>query len=141
MTSTDERVINDAVVPLERLPAEQTVHINHRDAVPMDIAIQHARMAACAMRTGDEAKAVAAVRRAFRVAREMSQWRVTLDSPIAELGMSIRIVNLLESLGITTVNDITRTMACELLAVPGVNRRTVSNIENALSDHGLSLHR
>ncbi len=51
--------------------------VRSASVVPVEIAVQHARMVVCAMRSGEESKAFAAVRRAFALAAEQNGSRIT----------------------------------------------------------------
>lgn len=116
---------------------DEPLRTNQQDQVPDEIAVQHARMAVCAMRCGDEPKAIRAIQRAFEIAREIRQ-EITLDDHVSRVA-SVRTTALLESAGIETLRQLIALSADDLILLQGVSRRTAAAIERELAKHGLAL--
>jgi DNA-directed RNA polymerase subunit alpha len=62
-----------------------------------------------------------------------------LEMSLAELDLSVRATNCLESEGITTVRDLISRSEDQLLTVRNFGETTLREVKNKLSDHGLSL--
>jgi len=65
--------------------------------------------------------------------------RHKLDMSLAELDLSVRATNCLESEGITTVRDLVSRSEDQLLTVRNFGETTLKEVKNKLSDHGLAL--
>lgn len=65
--------------------------------------------------------------------------RHKLDMSLAELDLSVRATNCLESEGITTVRDLVSRSEEQLLHFRNLGETTLKEIKAKLSDHGLSL--
>lgn len=85
-------------------------------------------MVRVALQANDKPRALAAIERAFCAADPAHD----LDSPVAALGLPVRTVNALESLGILTVRALQAVSDAELLAVPGFGQKTIEEIREAL---------
>ena len=66
-------------------------------------------------------------------------FRHKLDMSLAELDLSVRATNCLESEGITTVRDLVSRSEDQLLTVRNFGETTLKEVKNKLSDHGLVL--
>ena len=137
--SESERKKIERDVSAPRRTSNDAIGVNPMCQVPYDIACQHARMAACAMRTGEEAKAVRAVQRAFETARELSRETIGLHSHVREI-TGTRIANVLESYNVHMVGDLVQRTAEELLRMNGINSKSLSLIEESLAKAGLRLN-
>ncbi|MFM7128322.1 MAG: DNA-directed RNA polymerase subunit alpha [Isosphaeraceae bacterium] len=62
-----------------------------------------------------------------------------LEMSLAELDLSVRATNCLESEGITTVRDLISRSEEQLLTVRNFGETTLREVKNKLSDHGLAL--
>lgn len=134
--SEREKIERDVSAP--RRTSDDAIGVNPMCQVPYDIACQHARMAACAMRTGEEDKAVRAVRRAFETARELSRERIGRHSHVRAI-TGTRVANVLESYNVYLVGDLVQLTAEELLRMNGINSKSLALIVEALSKSGLRL--
>jgi DNA-directed RNA polymerase subunit alpha len=65
--------------------------------------------------------------------------RHKLDMSLAELDLSVRATNCLESEGITTVRDLVSRSEDQLLHVRNLGETTLKEVKAKLSDHGLAL--
>ena len=63
-----------------------------------------------------------------------------LSSPFEEYIFSVRAVNVLKSLGCTTIGDVACLKREKLMNVKNCGRKTVEDIERQLADQGLSLN-
>ncbi|MCY2933360.1 MAG: DNA-directed RNA polymerase subunit alpha [Planctomycetota bacterium] len=70
---------------------------------------------------------------------QMDLIRHKLDMSLAELDLSVRATNCLESEGITTVRDLVSRSEDQLLTVRNFGETTLKEVKNKLSDHGLVL--
>jgi DNA-directed RNA polymerase subunit alpha len=70
---------------------------------------------------------------------EISGLSHKLEMSLAELDLSVRATNCLESEGITTVRDLISRSEDQLLTVRNFGETTLREVKNKLSDHGLSL--
>lgn len=124
----------DAPVELD----EDNRTANKLDGVPVEIAVQHARMATLAMIAGCRDRAVRSVLRAFETAAEERDCVVAVDSPLVAI-TSVRIANMLESHQIRTVGDLCDCTPTDLCQLDGISVRTVSALESQLQRHGFEL--
>lgn len=62
-----------------------------------------------------------------------------LHMPLAELELSVRATNCLESAGIVTVGDICRRSAFDLLCIRNFGETTLREVIAKLADHKLRL--
>jgi DNA-directed RNA polymerase alpha subunit len=76
---------------------------------------------------------------ASRKARERIEWERKLQLSIAELELSVRATNSLESEGITTVKDLVIRSDEELLEVRNFGETTLKEVKARLADLGLRL--
>jgi DNA-directed RNA polymerase alpha subunit len=89
-----------------------------------------------ALEHGNREEAIAAVEQAFRDAQPEA---VTLDSPLVELGIPLRLVNSLERDGIMTIRQLCELCTTEVARRPNFGNRNVDAIKIALDRHGWSL--
>lgn len=82
---------------------------------------------------------IAAVSFAGANANEVPGLSHKLEMSLAELDLSVRATNCLESEGITTVRDLLNRSEDQLLTVRNFGETTLREVKNKLSDHGLSL--
>lgn len=73
------------------------------------------------------------------VGQHVWQNQVNLDRPLAELELSVRATNCLESEGIVTIRDLVTRSADELLEVRNFGETTLLEVKEKLSKMGLSL--
>ncbi len=64
---------------------------------------------------------------------------VTLESPLVELGLPLRIVHPLEAIGVLTVEDVTLQTPSNLRRLRNFGTSAVRQIREALAEHGWSL--
>jgi hypothetical protein len=62
-----------------------------------------------------------------------------LDRPIDELELSVRTMNALQNMGISTVRELVSKTEADLLKTKGVSRKTLIELKVILQDGGLSL--
>lgn len=82
-----------------------------------------------ALDAGNQAEAHAAIARAF----EPEGDRITLESHVAELGISVRTVNYLTEAGIHTVEALANTKPETLLGVSGFGEAALKECQQALT--------
>jgi hypothetical protein len=61
------------------------------------------------------------------------------ETPWEEVPASTRIWLRLKQAGVRTVEDLSGWTAAEILALPGLHRRSLAEIKQILAEHGLSL--
>jgi len=59
--------------------------------------------------------------------------------PIEELELGVRSYNCLKRVGIETIGDLTSKSENELVAIPNFGRKSIEEVREALSTHGLTL--
>ena len=101
-----------------------------------ELAEQHGRMVECAIKSGEEAKAHAAVARAFALLRQKNQ--VMTSDPLVRI-LPSRISSILGANGIETIGDLIQHSRESLAAFNQIRYRSVDLIEQELQKHGLRL--
>ena len=104
------------------------------------IAERHGRMVACAMLSGEKAKAIAAVERGFQMLAELKTDRLTYDDDIC-LVVRDRMATILNGGGIFTIGDLCSHSRDSLVQIHQIRYRSVDIIERELQRRGLSLAR
>ena len=61
--------------------------------------------------------------------------------PIEELELGVRSYNCLKRVGIETIGDLTSKSEAELAAIPNFGRKSIEEVRETLSSHGLSAPR
>src|SRR5688500_18953422 len=101
---------------LERWPTALPVELIGPELAQVESALNH----------GNREEAYAAIDRAFNAVKPAET--VTLDSPLSDLGMSLRITNGLEAAGVLLVRDLCQLNLEEVLQVPNFGRMYVATI-------------
>lgn len=65
---------------------------------------------------------------------------ITLDSPLAESGLSVKSITLLEAVGIFTIGDALKRSREQLSMIPNVGETTLREIVNTLRNVRLRIH-
>jgi len=65
--------------------------------------------------------------------------RVTLDSPLEEVELSVKVYNTLRTRGIETVGDLVAKTESELAAFPNFGLKSITEVKEVLAEHGLAL--
>lgn len=112
---------------IERWPAALPVELIGPALAMVEVAFNH----------GNEEEAHAAVRRVFAQAAPPDD--VTLDSPLVDLGLSIRITNSLEAAGVLTVRQLCELSVTEIYQRPNFGQKYVDAIRTALGKYGWTL--
>ena len=60
--------------------------------------------------------------------------------PLAQIGLSVRTLNILESVGILTVKDFLNATDEVLLAIPNCGQKTLNEVRIILTNLGYKLH-
>lgn len=94
-------------------------------------------MVEVAFNHGNEEEAHAAVRRVF--AQAAPPEAVTLDSPLCDLGLSLRITNSLEADGVLSVRQLCDLTVSDVYHRPNFGQKYVDAIRTALGKHGWTL--
>jgi hypothetical protein len=89
-----------------------------------------------ALHRGNREEALAAVEAAFNVE---PIGPITLDSPIADLGLEVLICNMLEGAAIFTVGDLTSVTVTELRTIANLGGTRINVIRTSMAKHGFSL--
>lgn len=103
-----------------------------------EIADQHACMVATAIRTGEPAKAHAAVDRAFEAIAEGQRDRVTLDCHISRIA-GVRMTTVLTSANYHTVGDLVTSTPQQLNRAAGIRWKSVDILQRSLARHGFKM--
>lgn len=102
-------------------------------SIPPDIADHYLRCIELSFKSGQEDRAIAAVRQAFRTADENRE--VKLDTPLANI-LNQRLANTLDSCEIYTVSDLLATTEEELLHLAQVSTVSCAHARDVLRRHG-----
>lgn len=106
-------------------------------SLPDDVIVRCVARLEIALVHGSRDEAIASIDEAFvPAAKEL----VTLDSPLVDLGLPIRVVNALESRGMTCVADLCEWSYTQLFDLPHFGRLTADQIRLAVERYGLSLN-
>jgi DNA-directed RNA polymerase alpha subunit len=116
-----------------------TPHLIERwpTALPVELIGPALAMVEIAFNHGNEEEAHAAVRRVF--AQAGPPQTVTLDSPLCDLGLSLRITNSLEADGVLTVRQLCELSVTEICRRPNFGQKYLDAIRTALGKHGWTL--
>jgi DNA-directed RNA polymerase alpha subunit len=106
-------------------------------ALPVELIGPALAMVEVAFNHGNEEEAHAAVRRVF--ASVAPSDTVTLDSPLVDLGLNLRITNSLEADGVLTIGQLCEMTVTEIYHRPNFGRKYADAIREALAKHGWTL--
>jgi DNA-directed RNA polymerase alpha subunit len=99
---------------------------------------QHARMAECAIITGEPAKAHAAIDRAFGAMAEAESYQLADDDGI-DMIASQRVTTILENAGVRTIGDLCRLTLDEVAGIRQSGPTIARKLQETLASQGLHL--
>ncbi|WDQ16389.1 hypothetical protein [Rhodopirellula sp. P2] len=102
------------------------------------IAEMHARMAECAIISGEPAKAHAAIERCFVSLAEAANERLTYADAVVSLDGG-RTATLLHRAGIHTIGDLCGLTFDEVREIQLIGKGIAKRLQDALAGHGLHL--
>jgi DNA-directed RNA polymerase subunit alpha len=71
--------------------------------------------------------------------RQTDEMRRTLDRPIADLELSVRARNCLDSANLQTLRDLVTLSEAEVMKLKNLGKTSLTEIKNRLAERGLSL--
>lgn len=104
------------------------------------IAEQHGRMVEVAIRSQEQAKAHAAVDRAFKILRERAEDCLRDTDDVRRIA-SDRLTTILNAAGVFTIGQLRSHSREELITIPQIRYRSAEILDQALSRYGLSLRK